>query len=65
NQTQARSVIEAIEYYELDAMFIFTVALGFTAFIMACEIVLISIKAWAVKRESPARPQLAPFRFPA
>jgi hypothetical protein len=44
-------------------MFTFTVGMGFTAFIMACEIVLISIKAWAVKRK--ARPQLAPFRFPA
>jgi hypothetical protein len=44
-------------------MFTFTVAMGFTAFIMACEILIIAIKAWAVKRE--ARPRLAPFRFPA
>ncbi|KAL4868556.1 hypothetical protein BDV12DRAFT_169304 [Aspergillus spectabilis] len=59
----ARNVIEAIEFYELDAMFTFTVALGFTAFIMACEIIFIAIKAWAVKRQT--RPQLAPYRFPA
>ncbi|KAL4920279.1 hypothetical protein BDW62DRAFT_14691 [Aspergillus aurantiobrunneus] len=58
-----RNVIETIEYYELDAMFTFTVAMGFTAFIMACEIILIAIKSWAVKRA--ARPQLAPYRFPA
>ncbi|KAL2799629.1 hypothetical protein BJX66DRAFT_293336 [Aspergillus keveii] len=59
----SRNVVEAIEYYELDAMFTFTVAMGFTAFIMACEILIIAIKAWAVKRE--ARLRLAPFRFPA
>ncbi|KAL5334742.1 hypothetical protein BJX70DRAFT_349009 [Aspergillus crustosus] len=58
-----RSVIEAIEFYELDAMFTFTVAMGFTAFIMACEIIFIAIKAWAVKRQAP--PPLAPYRFPA
>ncbi|KAI9372074.1 hypothetical protein BJX61DRAFT_471212 [Aspergillus egyptiacus] len=59
----ARNVIDAIEYFELDAMFTFTVGMGFTAFIMAYEIVVIAIKAWAIKRE--ARPQLAPYRFPA
>ncbi|KAL2828964.1 hypothetical protein BDW59DRAFT_142599 [Aspergillus cavernicola] len=59
----ARNVIMSIEYYELDAMFTFTVGMGFTAFIMALELVIIAIKAWAIKRES--RPQLAPYRFPA
>lgn len=44
-------------------MFATSIALGLTAFIMAWEIVLIAIKAWAVKRQS--RPQLAPYRFPA
>ncbi|KAL4750176.1 hypothetical protein BDW72DRAFT_120036 [Aspergillus terricola var. indicus] len=58
-----RNVVEALEYYELDAMFATSIALGLTAFIMAWEIVLIAIKAWAVKRQS--RPQLAPYRFPA
>ncbi|PWY88444.1 integral membrane protein [Aspergillus heteromorphus CBS 117.55] len=58
-----RSVIQVLEYYDLDAMFVFTVTMGLTAFIMACEIVAISIKAWAVKRES--RPRLPPFQFPA
>ncbi|KAL4959437.1 Ytp1 family protein [Aspergillus stella-maris] len=59
----SRDVVEAIIYYDLDAMFTFTVSMGLTAFIMAGVIVLIAIKAWAVKRE--ARPQLAPYRFPA
>ncbi|KAJ5082906.1 hypothetical protein N7532_011949 [Penicillium argentinense] len=56
-----RNVIEAMEYYELDAMFTFTVGLGFTAFIMALEILAIALKAWAVKREHP--PQLT-YQFP-
>lgn len=50
-------------HYELDAMFTLTVAMGFTAFVMAWEMGMIAIKAWAVKREMP--PQPAPFRFPA
>lgn len=45
-----------MEYYELDAMFTFTVGLGFSAFIMAYEVVVIAIKAWAVKRAQRSRP---------
>lgn len=52
-----------MEYYELDAMFTFTVSMGLTAFIMACEILVIALKAWAVKRES--RPQIPAYQFPA
>lgn len=55
-----RNVIEAMEYYELDAMFTFTVGLGFSAFIMAYEVLVIAIKAWAVKRAQRSRPD---FRF--
>lgn len=51
-----------MEYYDLDAMFTFTVGMGVTAFIMACEILAIALKAWAVKKESR---QLPPFQFPA
>ncbi|KAL4977457.1 hypothetical protein BDW66DRAFT_132370 [Aspergillus desertorum] len=58
-----RNVVEALEYYELDAMFATSIALGLTAFIMAWEIVLIAIKAWAVKHQ--IRPPLAPYQFPA
>ncbi|OOQ87155.1 integral membrane protein [Penicillium brasilianum] len=56
-----RNVIEAMEYYDVDAMFTFTVGMGFTAFVMALEILFIALKAWAVKREH--RPQLG-YRFP-
>ncbi|GIJ92226.1 hypothetical protein Asppvi_011203 [Aspergillus pseudoviridinutans] len=58
-----RNVVDSMEYYDLDAMFTFTVGMGVTAFIMACEILAIALKAWAVKKES--RPQLPPFQFPA
>lgn len=50
-----------MEYYELDAMFTFTVGMGFTAFIMALVVLAIALKAWAVKRN--VRPQLS-YRFP-
>ncbi|KAJ5779768.1 hypothetical protein N7457_007488 [Penicillium paradoxum] len=53
-----RNVIEAMEYYELDAMFTFTVGLGFSAFIMAYEVLTIALKAWAVRRA-----QRSNFRF--
>jgi hypothetical protein len=49
-------------HYDLDAMFTFTVGMGFTAFVMACEVLAIAIKAWAAKRQMPRR---APFRLPA
>lgn len=54
-QEQTRNVIEAMEYYDIDAMFTFTVGLGLTAFIMALEILAIALKAWAVKRERPSQ----------
>ncbi|KAE8361457.1 hypothetical protein BDV27DRAFT_166965 [Aspergillus caelatus] len=47
----ARQVIEAMEFYKLDAMFTFTVGMGFTAFIMSLVVLAIAIKAWAVRRE--------------
>ncbi|KAL2831544.1 hypothetical protein BDW59DRAFT_169780 [Aspergillus cavernicola] len=55
----ARQVIEAMEFYELDAMFTFTVGMGFTAFIMSLVILNIAIKAWAVKRERAQEQQLS------
>lgn len=56
-------MIQAMESYNIDAMFTFTVGMGFTAFIMALETLAIALKAWAVKREH--RPQLSGgYRFP-
>ncbi|KAJ5630936.1 uncharacterized protein N7484_011036 [Penicillium longicatenatum] len=56
-----RNVIESMEYYEMDAMFTFTVGMGFTAFIMALEVLFITLKAWAMKREQPSQ---VTFHFP-
>ncbi|KAJ5621702.1 hypothetical protein N7528_006485 [Penicillium herquei] len=56
-----RNVIESMEFYELDAMFTFTVGMGFTAFIMALEVLVVTLKAWAVKREQRSQPT---FHFP-
>lgn len=52
-----------MEFYDIDAMFTFTVGMGFTAFIMALEVLAIALKAWAVRREHP--PGLnGGYRFP-
>ncbi|KAJ5730715.1 uncharacterized protein N7483_005223 [Penicillium malachiteum] len=56
-----RNVIELMEFYELDAMFTFTVGMGFTAFIMSLEVLMVTLKAWAVKREQRSQPT---FHFP-
>lgn len=45
-----RDVVQAMMHYGLDAMFVFTVAMGVTAFTMAYVIFCISIKAWAAKK---------------
>ncbi|CAL5874403.1 uncharacterized protein PFLUO_LOCUS8699 [Penicillium psychrofluorescens] len=55
-----RNVIEAMEFYQVDAMFTFTVGMGFTAFVMALEVLAIALKAWAIKREQPN----LSYRFP-
>ncbi|KAJ5317165.1 hypothetical protein N7508_001673 [Penicillium antarcticum] len=55
----ARQVIEAMEFFELDAMFTFTVGMGFTAFVMSLVVLTIAIKAWAVKRERTQEQRLS------
>lgn len=41
-------------HYDLDAMFMYTVTMGFVGVLMAWEIVVLAIKGWAVRRERPA-----------
>lgn len=45
-------VIRWMEDRELMAMFVFTVVMGFTAFLMAWEMIVLSLKGWAVRREA-------------
>ena len=42
-----------MEFYKLEAMFTFTVGVGFTALIMSLVILSIALKAWAVNSEQP------------
>lgn len=44
-------MIDAMEFYEVDPMFTFTVGMGFTAFIMSLVVLAVALKAWAVGRE--------------
>lgn len=40
-----------MDVHDLNAMFVFTVVIGFTAFIMAWETILLAIKGWAAGKE--------------
>lgn len=42
--------VHALEAYDLDAMFVFTVTMGITALLMAWQMVLIAMKNWASQR---------------
>jgi hypothetical protein len=44
-----------METYNLNAMFAFTLTMGFTAFLMAWVIIALGIKGWAMRREANAR----------
>ena len=46
-----------METYGLDAMFVFTVTMGLTAFLMAWSILVVAIKGWNIRhrRRSPHR----------
>lgn len=48
---QNKDIVGGMEYYGLNAMFVFTVAMGFTAFLMAWEVLVLAIKGWAERRQ--------------
>jgi hypothetical protein len=50
----ARDIVHYMEQTGLMAMFVLTVTCGFTAFIMAYEIIVLSLKGWATRKESKA-----------
>ncbi|KAH0544008.1 hypothetical protein FGG08_001776 [Glutinoglossum americanum] len=45
-----KDIVKAIEAYQLDAMFVFTLTVGLTAFFMAWIIMVVAVKGWAVRR---------------
>ncbi|EGD93426.1 integral membrane protein [Trichophyton tonsurans CBS 112818] len=57
-------IVAAMEYYDINAMIVFTVGMGVTALSMAWEIVVISLKAWATKTSASASPIRDGFKFP-
>ena len=48
-----KDTVAAMEKHDLDAMFIFTLTMGFTAFLMAWTMVVLAVKGWAVRRQQP------------
>lgn len=50
-----KDTVSSMETYNLNAMFAFTLTMGFTAFLMAWVIIVLGIKGWAVRREANAR----------
>ena len=47
----AKDIIHYMELYNLMAMFVFTVVMGFTTFLMAYTMFVIGLKGWAIRRE--------------
>lgn len=47
-----KDTVATLEIYQLDAMFVFTVTMGFTAFIMAWTVACMAFKGWAQRREA-------------
>lgn len=50
-----KDTIAALESYNLDAMFTFTVTMGLVALLMAWTVVVVALKGWATRRESASR----------
>lgn len=48
----ATDTVKAIEMNGLDAMFLFTVAMGFSALIMAWSALTFAVKGWAMRRDA-------------
>lgn len=46
----------ALQYYEVDAMFAFTVTMGLTGLVMASEVGFVVLKNWLVLRQQGTRP---------
>jgi len=51
-----KDIIHYMESADLMAMFIFTVVMGLTSFIMAYEIIVLSLKGWATQKQHKRAP---------
>jgi hypothetical protein len=50
-----KDTVASLEAYKLDAMFMFTVTMGFTALIMAWTTIVLAIKGWAVRKANASQ----------
>jgi hypothetical protein len=50
-----KDTVAALEAYNLDAMFTFTVTMGLVALLMAWTVFLVAIKGWASRKENASR----------
>lgn len=48
--------VAALEQYDLDAMFLFTMTMGFTGLLMAWALVTVLVKNWAAQRQVARSP---------
>ncbi|KAI1090578.1 hypothetical protein F5B19DRAFT_484460 [Rostrohypoxylon terebratum] len=53
----ASDTVDGMIHYNLDAMFFYTVTMGFVGLIMAWVVVLLALKGWAVRKESDRSPK--------
>jgi hypothetical protein len=51
----AHDTVYSMELYDVDAMFVFTVAMGLITFLMAWIILVVAIKGWAVRKENKSK----------
>lgn len=49
--------IDGMIHYDLDAMFFYTVTMGFVGLIMAWVVIVLALKGWAVRKESGRAPK--------
>ncbi|KAF2685518.1 hypothetical protein K458DRAFT_387482 [Lentithecium fluviatile CBS 122367] len=50
-----KDTVAALESYNLDAMFTFTVTMGLVALLMSWTVVVVTVKGWAVRKERASR----------
>ena len=50
-----KDTVAAMDRYQLNAMFSFTLTMGFTAFLMAWTMVVLAVKGWAVEKNNNSR----------
>jgi len=49
---QSGDTVNGMIHYDLDAMFMYTVTMGFVGLLMAWVVLALALKGWAVRREA-------------